>query len=62
MLIGLRTRDLLLQLVRAGCRLTRMVIVFEDLHWLDSASEDILAKIIAIEEPLQLLILHTRRP
>jgi len=39
-----------------------MVIVFEDLHWLDSASEDILAKIIAIEEPLQLLILHTRRP
>ena len=36
--------------------------MFEDLHWLDSASEDLLAKVIDIEEPLQLLILHTRRP
>ncbi len=60
-LIGLRTRDLLQHFVRARCRLSPTVIVFEDLHWLDSASEDTLAKITAIEEPLQLLILHTRR-
>ena len=60
-MIGLRTRDLLQHFVRARCRLSPTVIVFEDLHWLDSASEDTLAKITAIEEPLQLLILHTRR-
>jgi predicted ATPase len=61
-LIGLRTRDLLKMLVRAGCRLAPMVMVLEDLHWSDSASEDLLAKIVSIDEPLPLLILHTRRP
>ena len=61
-LIGLRTRDLLKMLVRAGCQLAPIVIVLEDLHWSDSASEDLLAKIISIDEPLPLLILHTRRP
>jgi class 3 adenylate cyclase len=61
-LIGLRTRNLLRQLVQARSRLTPMIMVFEDLHWLDSASEELLASIIAIQEPLQLLILHTRRP
>jgi len=62
LLIGLRTRDLLGQLLQARCRLTPLIMVFEDLQWLDSASEDLLAKVIGIEEPLQLLILHTRRP
>jgi hypothetical protein len=61
-LIGLRTRELLQQLAQARSRLTRLILVFEDLHWLDSASEDLLAKIVAINEPLQLLVLHMRRP
>ena len=60
-LIGLRTRELLLRLVQVHSRMTPTIMVFEDLHWLDSASEDLLAKIVAIKEPLQLLILHTRR-
>jgi class 3 adenylate cyclase len=61
-LVGLRTRNLLRQCVQALSRLTPTIVAFEDLHWLDSASEELLAAIIAIEEPLQLLILHTRRP
>ena len=61
-LIGLRTRELLQRLTQARSRLTPLILVFEDLHWLDSASEDLLAKIAAIDEPLQLLVLHTRRP
>ena len=61
-LIGLRTRNLLRQLVQTRARLTPLIMIFEDLHWLDSASEELLASIIAIPEPLQLLILHTRRP
>ena len=60
-LIGLRTRELLQTLVQARSRLTPLILVFEDLHWLDSASEDLLAKTVAMEE-LRLLILHTRRP
>ena len=62
LLIGLRTRDLVQQLIVARCRERPMIMLFEDLHWLDSASEDLLAKIVGIEESLQLLILHTRRP
>jgi predicted ATPase len=62
LLIGLRTQDLLGQLLQARCRLTPLILLFEDLQWLDSASEDFLAKVINTEEPLQLLILHTRRP
>ena len=60
-LIGLRTRELLQRLVEARSRLTPLILVFEDLHWLDSASEDLLAKTVAMEE-FRLLILHTRRP
>ena len=60
-LIGLRTRELLRRLAQARSQVSPTIMVFEDLHWLDSASEDLLAKIIAIEEPLPLLVLHTRR-
>ena len=42
--------------------MTPMIMVLEDLHWSDSASEDLLAKIVSIDDPVQLLILHTRRP
>lgn len=61
-LIGLRTRDLLQQLLRARCSLSPLVILLEDLHWIDSASEEVLAKLVASEDPLRLLIIHTRRP
>ena len=60
-LIGLRTRDLLQSLLRARCRLTPVIMLFEDLHWIDTASEEVLAKIVASDEPLTLLIIHTRR-
>jgi class 3 adenylate cyclase len=61
-LVGLRTRELLQQLLEARCRLTPVVMLFEDLHWIDSVSEELLAKIAASDEPLRLLIIHTRRP
>ena len=35
-LIGLRTRELLQQLLEARCRLSPVVMVIEDLHWIDS--------------------------
>jgi class 3 adenylate cyclase len=61
-LIGLRTRELLQQLLEARCRLSTVVVVIEDLHWIDSASEDLLNKIIVSETKPRLLILSTRRP
>jgi predicted ATPase len=61
-LVGLRTRELLQQLLEARCRLSPVVLVIEDLHWIDSASEELLGKIIDSAAKLRLLILTTRRP
>ena len=61
-LIGLRTRELLQQLLEARCLLSPVVMIIEDLHWIDSASEECLGKIIYSKHKLRLLLLHTRRP
>jgi hypothetical protein len=61
-LIGLRTRDLLQQLLQARCRVSPVVLLLEDLHWIDSVSEEVLGKIVTGETKLRLLLLHTRRP
>ena len=56
-MIGLRTRDLLQQLLEARCRLSPVVMVIEDLHWIDSVSEELLGKIVDSEAKLRLLVL-----
>src|SRR5262249_22107648 len=61
-LIGLRTRELLQQLLRARCRLGPVLMVIEDLHWIDSVSAELLDKIIDGQTKLRLLLLTTRRP
>ena len=63
LLIGLRTRELLQQLLEARCGLSpTVVMMLEDLHWIDSASEELLCKIVNSEVKLRLLLLTTRRP
>lgn len=61
-LIGLRTRDLLPELLRAQCRTSIVVLLIEDIQWIDSASEEILARLIDSETTPNLLIVHARRP
>ncbi|MGY3440926.1 ATP-binding protein [Bradyrhizobium sp. USDA 4473] len=61
LLIGLRTRDLLQQLLEASCRVSMVVMLIEDLHWIDGGSEELLGKIIDHGAALPLLIVHTRR-
>ena len=61
-LIGLRTRELLQQLLDARCRLSPVILLIEDLHWIDSVSEELLGKIVRGETKRRLLVLHTRRP
>jgi class 3 adenylate cyclase/tetratricopeptide (TPR) repeat protein len=61
-LIGLRTRELLRLIVQARARLAPLILLFEDIHWLDKASETLLASLVVIGAPMRLLILHTRRP
>jgi tetratricopeptide (TPR) repeat protein len=61
-LIGLRTRDLLLLLLNAKCQLSSVLMIVEDLHWIDSASEELFTRIIEANGRLPLMIVHTRRP
>jgi class 3 adenylate cyclase/tetratricopeptide (TPR) repeat protein len=61
-LIGLRTRDLFQQMLEARCRLSPVVMVIEDLQWIDTVSEEVLGKIVDKEPKLRLLVLLTRRP
>ena len=52
-LIGLRTRDLLQSLLEARCRLSPVVLLIEDLHWIDSVSQEVLGKIVEGEAKLR---------
>ena len=61
-LIGLRTRELLKRIIEARARQAPMMLVFEDIHWLDSASQELLESLVALEGRIGLMILHTRRP
>jgi class 3 adenylate cyclase/tetratricopeptide (TPR) repeat protein len=61
-LIGLRTRELLQQLLEARCGLAPVLMIIEDLHWIDSASEAVLGKIVDSAAKLRLLLITTRRP
>ena len=61
LLIGLRTRDLMLALLEARSRVLPLALLIEDLHWIDSASEELLDKIVGSEATLRALVLLTRR-
>jgi hypothetical protein len=62
LLIGLRTRDLFKLLLEARCRQSPVVLLIEDLHWIDSVSAEMLAAIVDDETELPLLLVTTRRP
>jgi AAA ATPase domain/Adenylate and Guanylate cyclase catalytic domain len=61
-LLGLRTRELIQQLLEARCKLSPVIMVIEDLHWIDTVSEELLDKIVNSESNLPLLLVHTHRP
>lgn len=61
-LVGARTRDLLLRLLEAQCLHAPTILVLEDLHWVDSASEELLLRIVDHGKAVPLMVLHTRRP
>ena len=61
-LIGLRTRDLLPALLAERCRGTHVVILLEDIHWIDGASAELLLRLVEGGGQPNLMIIQTRRP
>jgi predicted ATPase len=49
------------QMLEARCQLSPVVMMLEDLHWIDSVSEELLAKIVD-NKAKRLLLLSTHRP
>jgi len=60
--VGIRTRETLQLILREQCRMSSVVMLIEDLHWIDSASMAYLQWMAEVEEPLPLLVLCTYRP
>jgi hypothetical protein len=60
--IGLRAREVLQQLLEARCGLSPVLMMIEDLQWIDSASEELLSKTTDSAAKMRLLLLTTRRP
>lgn len=61
-LIGLRTRDLILSLIRNWAKAKALVLLIEDIHWIDEASEALLKMLTLPESKINMLIINTRRP
>ncbi len=59
--IGYRTNEALTSLIFAKAQFTPLVLIIEDAHWIDSASERLLETLIGSEEETRLLILCTFR-
>ena len=49
-------------LLEKRCNLSQVALLIEDLHWADSASAELIEKIIGSAVKLRLLVLTTRRP
>lgn len=60
--VGERTRELLIRLVHERSRFSPVALLLEDLHWIDLASEQLLADLIASKSSPPLLIITTSRP
>lgn len=61
-IIGARTREVLEDLVRARCRLSPVVLALDDLHWIDTASEELLLRLIRTAGVIPLLGVCVFRP
>jgi len=61
-IVGDRTREILVELIRNRCLTSPMILAIEDLHWIDPASENLLDQIVRAGEQMPLIILCTARP
>ncbi len=61
-LVGERTRALLLGLLEARSRASPTALVIEDLHWIDAASQDLLERLIGTRAGFRALVLLSQRP
>lgn len=60
--VGRRTRDAVLDMLRARCRFTTTVVIIEDIHWIDSGTKGLIRRIFEERDFPDLLLICTSRP
>ncbi len=61
-IVGARTREALAAWIDAQCRRAPTVLIVEDLHWIDRASEQLIMRLVQSEAPMRLLMVCAYRP
>jgi len=61
-LMGERLREALIEFIRASCQVTPIVLLLDDVHWADSASVQLLLRLLETREQMPLLIVCAYRP
>lgn len=61
-MVGARIRRALRRVLFAYCEQRPVIILLEDLHWLDSASHEYLRQVLRLRQNLSLLVICTFRP
>ncbi len=59
--LGIRTRDIVIEMFRERCRATPTILIIEDLHWIDTAALGLLSRLVEKEQDLALFIIATAR-
>jgi class 3 adenylate cyclase/predicted ATPase len=57
-----KTIDAFKQIVIKGSELRPMILAYEDLHWMDKSSEDVLRYLLEITPGIKVLLIFTYRP
>ncbi len=60
-IVGARTREALCRVLRARCQLAPLVLILDDLHWTDTASEELVLRLVESEEPVPLILICAYR-
>jgi class 3 adenylate cyclase/tetratricopeptide (TPR) repeat protein len=61
-LIGARTRDILYSFIQAEAKKSQLIVVIDDVHWIDSSSTELLVKMLREYNGIPLLLVVAYRP
>ena len=61
-IIGARTREALQEMLRERCRLSPVLMFIDDLHWIDTASAELITRVVRHEPSMPLLFVGACRP
>ena len=59
--LGIHTRDAILAMLEERCKISHTILIVEDLHWADAATQAFLKRVVESSDDLPLLTITTAR-